>query len=83
MIDTARPLQRAVEPESHLENVAGLSQVAAPPLPASSSLNLLVRMSASMPLITDCASKRQQNSVDGGGHQLTTLAVAPPKVALG
>ena len=35
-----------------------------------------------MPPIADCAQKRQQNIVGGGGHQLTTLAADPPQVAL-
>ena len=80
--DAAWPLQRAAEPESRRENALGSSQVAAPPLPASSSLNLLARTSASMPPIADRASKRQRNSVGGGGRQLTTIAAAPPQVAL-
>ena len=78
MIDAARPLQRVAEPESRRENAARLSQVTALLLPASSSLNLLVRTSVSMPPIVDRVSKRQQNSVGGGGRQLTTLAAAPP-----
>ena len=35
-----------------------------------------------MPPIADRASKRQRNSVGGGGRQLTTIAAAPPQVAL-
>ena len=77
MVDAARPLQRAAEPESRRENAFGSS-----PLAASSSLNLLARTSASMPPIADRASKRQRNSVGGGGRQLTTIAAAPPQVAL-
>ena len=42
-IDVTRPLQRAAELESRRENVVRSFQVAAPLLPASSSLNLLAR----------------------------------------
>jgi len=35
-----------------------------------------------MPPIADRASKRQRNSVGGGGRQLTTIAAAPLQVAL-
>ena len=66
MIDTARPLQRAVEPERRRENTVRSSQVAAPPLSVSSSLNLLMRMSASVPPIDDIVLKHQQNNVGGG-----------------
>ena len=80
MIHATWPLQRAAEPESCQENVACSSQAAAPLLPASSLLNLLVRTLAAMLPITALVSKRQQNS--GGGRQLTTLAADPPQVAL-
>ena len=82
IIDVTRPLQRATEPEIRRENVSGSSQVAAPPLPASSSLNLLVRTSESMPSIADRAFKRHQKSLGGEGRQLTMLAAAPLQVAL-
>ena len=62
--------------------MAYLSQIAAPPLPASSSLNLLTRIAVSMCPIADHALKRQQNSAGGGRRQLTILTAALPQVAL-
>ena len=82
MIDVTRPLQRFGDPESHRENADGPSQVAAPPLPVSSSLDLLTRTSVLMPSIANYVSKRHKNSAGEGGCQLTMLSAPPSHIAL-
>ena len=79
MIGVLWPLWKGVEPESRREHVTRPSQIAAPPLLASISLNLLARTPASMPPVVERAAKRQQSSI---GCQLTTEAAAPNHVVL-
>ena len=50
MVDAMRPLQRDAETESRRDNVARSLLVAAPSLPATSSLNLMARTSTTFHL---------------------------------